>query len=285
MCVRSWKGGGCHIFQFIKVLCNVSRKSMIICFFPTDLDYLKMSAQEEKDDHKDQCHLSHVDQKQPECKSHKKICEMYCTDCNEPTCAMCVTGDHKKHDISHIDDIIKRFKENIIADINKHEKTLDSLHLDLDENESLRVFDSALSAIQDHEDKICNAVREISCQLKVEVEKQKKQFEGKTKITNSVKEKIGKELHEGIEKDKSILQSNDATKILNYQPRNINHDNWPKDTEASSVKFLPGQVNHKELQLMFGKIQLHDSTSEKTWYNKAFHGIHGKSSATFNINH
>lgn len=96
-----------------------------------------MSAEEGMVDQNDNYHLSHVDQKQPECKSHKNICEMYCKDCHEPTCAICVTHDHKKHDISHIDDIIKRFKENIVAEINKHEKTLDSLHLDSREYESL----------------------------------------------------------------------------------------------------------------------------------------------------
>ena len=239
-----------------------------------------MSAEEGNVDQKDNYHLSHVDKKQPECKSHKNICEMYCKDCHEPTCAMCVTHEHKKHDISHIDDIIKRFKEHIIADINKHEKTLDSLHSDLDENEMFKVFSCALSAIEDHENMICDEVRKYSSQLKDEVEKHKKKFEGKTKATHSVKEKIEKELREGIEKDKSILQSNDATKILNYQPRNITHDDWPKDTDTPSVKFLPGQVGQKEVQLMFGKIQIHDSTSGKPWYNKAFHGIHGKSSTT-----
>ena len=61
--------------------------------------------------------------------------------------------------------------------------------------------------------------------------------------------------------------------MLNYQPRNITHNNWPKETESPSVKFLPGQVDQNELHHMFGKIQIHDG---KPWYNKALHGIHGK---------
>ena len=39
-------------------------------------------------------------------------------------------------------------------------KPLDCLHLDFDENEFLRVYDGALSALQDPEHMICNAVRE-----------------------------------------------------------------------------------------------------------------------------
>ena len=139
--------------------------------------------------------------------------------------------------------------------------------------------------IEEHENMICDEVRKYSSKRKDEVEEQKKNFEGKTKITHSVKEKIEKELREGIEKDKSILQSNDATKILNYQPRNITHKNWAKETEAPSVKFLPGQVDQKELHHMFGKIQKHDGTSGKPWYNKALHGTHGKYSATLHFNH
>ena len=208
-----WRGveDSCHIFHIIKIM--YQKSVLIICFSPTDLDFFKMSAEEGNVDQKDNYH---VDKKQPECKSHKNICEMYCKDCHEPTCAMCVTHDHKKHYISHIDDIIMRFKENIIAAINKHEKTLDSLHLDSRENESLQVFNVALSAIEKYENMICDEVRKYSSKLKDEVEEQKKNFEGKTKITHSLKEKIEKELREGIEKDKSILQSNDATNILNY---------------------------------------------------------------------
>ena len=82
-----------------------------------------------------------------------------------------------------------------------------------------------------------------------------------------------------------MLQPNGATKILNYHPGNITHKNWPKETEAPSVKFLPGQVDQKELHHMFGKIQIHDGTSGKPWYNKALHGIHGKYSATLHFNH
>ena len=33
----------------------------------------------------------------PECKCHDKtLCGMYCNDCNEPTCVLCVTTTHKK---------------------------------------------------------------------------------------------------------------------------------------------------------------------------------------------
>lgn len=129
---------------------------------------------------------------------------------------MCNTWSQEAWYFSHRWHHKERFKENIIADINKHEKTLDSLHLDSRENESLQVFNVALSAIEKYENMICDEVRKYSSKLKDEVEEQKKNFEGKTKITYSLKEKIEKELREGIEKDKSILQSNHATNILNY---------------------------------------------------------------------
>ena len=36
----------------------------------------------------------------PECETHqKRRCETYCKECSIPTCALCVTGEHKMHDI------------------------------------------------------------------------------------------------------------------------------------------------------------------------------------------
>ena len=235
-------------------------------------DYLKMATEKGNDDKACQGGISSMYQNLPECKAHKQVSVMYCTDCHEPTCVLCVTGEqHKKHVFTHIDCIIEHIKEVIVADMDKLEETLKSPDLNPHKEESVQVFDDALSAIQDQEDMICNAVREISRQQKKEVETQKKQFVEKSKSMQSLKEKTKKELLEINEKDKSILQSNDATKILNYQPRNEIYKDWPKDTEAPSVKFLPGQVGQRELQHMFGKIQMHNTASGKALFNKKFH--------------
>ena len=235
-------------------------------------DYLKMATEKGNDDKACQGGISSMYQNLPECEAHKQISVMYCKDCHEPTCVLCVTGEqHKKHVFSHIDCILENIKEGIVADMDKLEKALKSPYLNLQKDESLDVFDDAFSAIQDHEDMICNAVREISLQQKNEVEKQKEQFVEKSKEMQSLKEKTKKELLEIKENDKSILQSNDATKILNYQPSNEIDKDWPKETKAPSVKFLPGQVGQRELQHMFGKIQTHNTASGKALFNKKFH--------------
>ena len=231
-----------------------------------------MATEKGNDDKACQGGISSMYQNLPECKAHKQVSVMYCTDCHEPTCVLCVTGEqHKKHVFTHIDCIIEHIKEVIVADMDRLEEALKSPSLDFHKDESVQVFDDASSAIQDHEDMICNAVREISRQQKNEVETQKKQFVEKSKSMQSLKEKTKKELLEINEKDKSILQSNDATKILNYQPRNEIYKDWPKDTEAPSVKFLPCQVGQRELQHMFGKIQMHNTASGKALFNKKFH--------------
>ena len=49
----------------------------------------------------------------PECNSHDKtLCETFCNDCHEPTCVLCVTTTHKKHDITDIKSIIKNLKRH-----------------------------------------------------------------------------------------------------------------------------------------------------------------------------
>ena len=111
----------------------------------------------------------------PECKSHDKTqCEMYCNDCQEPTCVLCVTTTHKKHDISDIKSIVENLKRRITADVEDMENTiLPNYKKHLNVSNSSKEFDKIINAIQDQEDNICKVVREIGSQLRDEVAKQK----------------------------------------------------------------------------------------------------------------
>ena len=193
----------------------------------------------------------------PECKSHDKtLCEMYCNDCNEPMCVLCVTTTHKKHDITDIKSIIENFKKRIIADVEEMEISIRPKYKQtVGIGNSSKEFDRVMNAIQDQEDNICKVVREIGSRLKDEVAKQKSEFEQKKNEVQSTVAKEREELDSVMKMNKSILKSNDAKRILTYRSNNEQFRGRPKQMQISYPMFLSGNVNRNQLQVMFGSLQ------------------------------
>nr|XP_022304739.1 E3 ubiquitin-protein ligase TRIM71-like [Crassostrea virginica]XP_022304740.1 E3 ubiquitin-protein ligase TRIM71-like [Crassostrea virginica] len=193
----------------------------------------------------------------PECKSHDKtLCEMYCNDCNEPTCVLCVTTTHKKHDITDIKSIIENFKKRIIADVEEMEISIRPKYKQtVGIGNSCKEFDRVMNAIQEQEDNICKVLREIGSQLRDEVAKQKREFEQKSKEVQSTVAKERDELDSVIKMNKSILKSNDAKRILTYRSNNEQFRGRPKHMQISYPMFLSGNVYRDQLQVMFGSLQ------------------------------
>ncbi|XP_078327924.1 uncharacterized protein LOC111113257 [Crassostrea virginica] len=203
----------------------------------------------------------------PECKSHDKtLCEMYCNDCNKPTCVLCVTTTHKKHDITDIKSIIDSLKKRIADDVEELEKTIrPKYRKDYGIETTSKEFDKVMNAIQDQEDNICKVVREIGSRLKIEVAKQKREFEEKNKEVQSSIAKEEKEFNKVIQHNKGILESNDAKRILTYKSKNEQFRDGPRKLQISFPLFLPGNVHKKQLQVMFGPLQrLSNLTTDRT---------------------
>ena len=193
----------------------------------------------------------------PECKSHDKTqCEMYCNDCHEPACVMCVTTTHKKHDISDIKSIVENLKRRIAADVEDMENIIRPKYTQYAGiGNSSEEFDKVMNAIQDQEENICKVVREIGSQLKDEVAKQKREFEQKTKEVQSSVAKEEKELDTVIQSSKGILKSNDVMCILTYLSKNEQFKRGPQHMQISIPMFLSGNINRNQLQEMFGPLQ------------------------------
>nr|XP_022305309.1 uncharacterized protein LOC111112205 [Crassostrea virginica] len=193
----------------------------------------------------------------PECKSHDKtLCDTFCNDCHEPTCVLCVTTTHKKHDITDIKSIIENLKRRITADVEEMENTiLPNYKKYFGIGNSSKEFDKIINAIQDQEDNICKVVREIGSRLKDEVATQKSEFEQKKNEVQSTVAKEREELDSVMKMNKSILKSNDAKCILTYQSNNEQFRGGPKQMQISYPMFLSGKVNRNQLQVMFGSLQ------------------------------
>ena len=164
---------------------------------------------------------------------------MYCNDCLEPTCVLCVTTTHNKHDIIDIKIIIE--KKRIAADVEELENIIRPKYkkgLDIGNNSA--DFDKIMNAIQDEEENICKVVQEIGSQLKDEVAEQKKEFEQNNLEIHSSVAKEEKKLDEVINTNDSILKSKNATCILTYHSRNEQLRFGPRKLQNSFPMFSSG---------------------------------------------
>lgn len=198
----------------------------------------------------------------PECKSHEqKLCEMFCNDCSEPTCALCVTTTHKKHDITDIGKNIENIKQNISNDLTELENTISPKYKNVTADISSADFDQVLSNIQHHEDKICKIVRGIGSQMRDEVSKQKQTSEQKNKEIQYLAAETEKELNRIMQNNKLVLKSYDAAAIMEYKSVN---DKFRDGINKSSYRipcpsFLPGLIEQDQIRYIFGGLQMQES--------------------------
>ena len=199
----------------------------------------------------------------PECKSHKKTqCEMFCNDCHEPTCALCVKTTHKDHDITDIENVLQKMKLCITADADEIENKIIPKFRDVSTAETSKEFKKVINAIQNQEDNICKGVRDISSQLQAEVMKHQTKLIQKNKEIKSDAAKTEKELWGMIQNNKIILETNNVDKILSYRSRNASYNHEPKQIEHLKVMFVSGAVRQNLLQEMFGLLETRGQSAD-----------------------
>lgn len=192
----------------------------------------------------------------PECNSHQKNrCELFCRNCNEPICVLCVTTIHKKHELTDIEEIIKKSKQQIIDDLAELENDIAPAYRNILAGVPSAEFDEVLSAIQVQEDAICKIVHDIGSHMREEVTKQKNQSE-ENRETELAAARTEKELNAVILNNRSILKSSNVTAIMGYESRNqIFRDNY-NELGLLYPNFLPGQIRNEQIYEMFGRCQM-----------------------------
>lgn len=201
----------------------------------------------------------------PECDTHKKKrCEMYCRECCKPTCALCVTTSHKKHDITDIGEIIENKKQQIIADLTELEDVIVPKYRNLTPGVSSAEFDKVITAIQDQEDKICKVARHTGSKLRDEVTEQKRISEQKNKEMQSLALGTEKEINKIIQNNKEVIKAYDAMTVMSYKSRNGEFKDGMKESAMSCPNFVPVLVKEHQILDVFGKLQLqYSNVSDK----------------------
>lgn len=197
----------------------------------------------------------------PECDIHKENrCEMYCRECCKPTCALCVTTTHKKHDIIDIREIIENKKQQIIDDLTELEDNIVPKYRNFTPTEPSEEFEKVITAIQDQEDKICKVVRGIGSKFRDEVTKQKRISEQKNKEMQSLALETEKEINKIIQNNKEVIKAYDAMTVMSYKSRNGEFRDGMKESALSCPNFVPVLFKENQILDIFGKLQLEDST-------------------------
>lgn len=174
---------------------------------------------------------------------------------------MCVTTEHKKHDFTDIGKIIEKSKNQIVADLTELKNVIIPKYRNVTESVPSVEIDDVLTAIQNHEDKLCKVVRDTSRKMQDEVITHKGNAEQKNKEIQSLAAKTEKELNEITQNNKQLLTASDAVTIMSYNSINEKFRDGMKVhvSNLSYPNFLPGLVKEDQIVDMFGKLQMQSS--------------------------
>lgn len=165
----------------------------------------------------------------------------------------------QKHDFTDIGEIIDNSKQQIIADLAELENVIVPKYRNFTADVPSAEFDKVITAIQDHEDKICKGAHDIGSKLRDEVIKQKRISEQKNEEMQNFAVGTEKESNKIIQNNKDMIKACDAMTIMSYKSRNGKFRDGFKESGLSFPNFLLGLVEEDQIVGMFGKLQLHDS--------------------------
>lgn len=165
----------------------------------------------------------------------------------------------QKHDFTDIGEIIDNSKQQIIADLAELENVIVPKYRNFTADVPSAEFDKVITAIQDHEDKICKGAHDIGSKLRDEVIKQKRISEQKNEEMQTFAVGTEKESNKIIQNNKDMIKACDAMTIMSYKSRNGKFRDGFKESGLSFPNFLLGLVEEDQIVGMFGKLQLHDS--------------------------
>lgn len=165
----------------------------------------------------------------------------------------------QKHHFIDIGEIIDNSKQQIIADLAELENVIVPKYRNFTADVPSAEFDKVITAIQDHEDKICKEAHDIGSKLRDEVIKQKRISEQKNEEMQNFAVGTEKESIKIIQNNKDMIKACDAMTIMSYKSRNGKFRDGFKESGLSFPNFLLGLVEEDQIVGMCGKLQMHDS--------------------------
>ena len=206
----------------------------------------------------------------PNCKIHpNNIYTQFCKQCNIPVCRECTfCGEHAQHDI---DDILKMLEKNIDRDLQKLEKSV------------VPKCQEAMSKIEAGKDNVRKTSQKLKTALHKQGEALHKEIDAVIKTTESNIDLMDYKLLAEMNKQedsmkhiineikqlilhlKTLQDTYDICIVSKYESRNEEFSRLPALFQVTLHKFVPRQINSKEIIQQIGLLSEQNIKNLAEW--------------------
>nr|XP_034305532.1 tripartite motif-containing protein 45-like [Crassostrea gigas] len=216
----------------------------------------------------------------PKCQKHpSKICEHYCEQCDIPICETCASSEeHNDHQFIEITKTMDNKKEIIQKHLQELEKTIYLKYQEIasiitDQKIALNEnFQRLTTEIDKHGEDLHKEINTIIRNMKSNVEEMDTKHLAKL---NQQEDEINhniSEITQTIAELKTLLDSNDVSRVFAYKFRNDEFRRLPPKLTVSLPSFIPQKINKEQLYQQFGSLSVSSIKTEKHGFTMEFPG-------------
>ncbi|XP_069128659.1 uncharacterized protein [Argopecten irradians] len=211
------------------------------------------------------------------CKVHPgKLRDLFCSDCEEVLCSVCVLEKHKQHNWKHLEQIVPTLKRHLnehmttVAKKVEHFKTAMS-HLERNDKISTNIIKTTRDEVNFQREKLLAEVNNVADAVLKELSILKKKQSAKYKEDcQQYQTKVGEliRLHDKADTSRSVESMLETEKSMRstFPRRDVN----VKTGGRKYPRFATGCINRDLLRKMFGELDLSEKKDINSKYVQQF---------------